>query len=58
MGRSGGIGRRDGFKIHFPYGSGGSSPPSGTILSLHPGFDARELGLTRNVFANLMPKLL
>lgn len=27
---SGGIGRRDGFKIRFPRGSGGSSPPSGT----------------------------
>ena len=31
--RSGGIGRRDGFKIRFPQGSGGSSPPSGTNLA-------------------------
>ena len=30
MGQSGGIGRRAGFKIQFPQGSGGSIPPSGT----------------------------
>ena len=30
--RSGGIGRRGGFKIRFPQGSGGSSPFSGTIF--------------------------
>ncbi len=31
--RSGGIGRRGGFKIRFPQGSGGSSPFSGTTFS-------------------------
>ena len=33
--RCGGIGRRDGFKIRFLNGSGGSIPSTGTIKSLY-----------------------
>ena len=38
--RSGGIGRRAGFKIQWPQGRVGSSPTSGTFLEIYGLFDS------------------
>ena len=48
--RSGGIGRRDGFKIRFPQGSVGSSPTSGIRRVRKPDSGSSSMGYVIGMF--------